>query len=47
LEDRQPLNRIGEPSDVANAAAYLASEEANWISGIILNVDGGKSASEG
>lgn len=47
LQDRQPLNRIGEPSDVANAAAYLASEEANWISGIILNVDGGKSASEG
>ncbi len=47
LEDRQPLNRIGEPTDVANAAVYLASDEANWISGIILNVDGGKSASEG
>ncbi len=47
LENRQPLNRIGEPVDVANAAVYLASDEANWISGIILNVDGGKSASEG
>jgi len=47
LEDRQPLNRIGEPVDVANAAIYLASDEANWISGVILNVDGGKSASEG
>jgi len=47
LEDRQPLNRIGEPEDVANAAVYLASDEANWISGIILTVDGGKSASEG
>jgi len=47
LEDRQPLNRIGEPVDVANAAVYLASDEANWISGEILNVDGGKSASEG
>jgi len=47
LEDRQPLNRIGEPADVANAAVYLASDDANWISGIILNVDGGKSASEG
>jgi len=47
LEDKQPLNRIGEPSDIANAALYLASDEANWISGEILNVDGGKSASEG
>jgi 3-oxoacyl-[acyl-carrier protein] reductase len=47
LEDRQPLNRIGEPEDVANAVLYLASDEAKWISGIILNVDGGKSASEG
>jgi len=47
LEDKQPLNRIGEPEDVANAAVYLASDEANWISGIILNIDGGKSASEG
>lgn len=47
LEDRQPLNRIGEPEDVANAVVYLASDEAKWISGVILNVDGGKSASEG
>jgi NAD(P)-dependent dehydrogenase (short-subunit alcohol dehydrogenase family) len=47
LEDRQPLNRIGEPEDVANAVIYLASDEAKWISGVILNVDGGKSASEG
>lgn len=47
LEDRQPLNKIGEPSDVANAAVYLASDEAKWISGVLFNVDGGKSASEG
>jgi len=47
LEDRQPINRIGEPGDVANAVLYLASDEAKWISGVILNVDGGKSASEG
>ena len=46
LEDKQPLNKIGEPEDVANAVVFLASKEANWISGIILNVDGGKSASE-
>ena len=47
LEDRLPLNRVGEPIDVANAALYLASDEANWVTGIILNVDGGKTASEG
>ncbi|MDE1843045.1 MAG: SDR family oxidoreductase [Thaumarchaeota archaeon] len=47
LEDRQPLNKIGEPIDVANAVTYLASDDAKWISGVILNVDGGKSASEG
>jgi len=47
LEDRLPLNRVGEPVDVANAVLYLASDEANWITGTILNVDGGKTASEG
>jgi 3-oxoacyl-[acyl-carrier protein] reductase len=47
LEDRLPLNRIGEPEDVANAVLYLSSDEANWITGTILNVDGGKTASEG
>ncbi|MGI0074684.1 MAG: SDR family NAD(P)-dependent oxidoreductase [Nitrosotalea sp.] len=47
LEERQPINRIGQPEDVANAAIYLASDESKWISGVILNVDGGKSASEG
>ena len=47
LEDRLPLNRIGEPVDVANAVVNMASDEANWITGTILNVDGGKTASEG
>ena len=47
LEDRLPLARIGEPIDVANAALYLASDESNWVTGTILNVDGGKTASEG
>jgi len=47
LEERLPLARIGEPIDVANAALFLASDEANWITGTILNVDGGKTASEG
>ena len=47
LEERLPLARIGEPIDVANAVLFLASDEANWITGTILNVDGGKTASEG
>ncbi len=40
------MNRIGEPVDVANAALFMASDEANWITGTVLDVDGGKSASE-
>ncbi len=47
LEDRLPLARIGEPIDVANAVLYFASDEAGWVTGSILNVDGGKTASEG
>ena len=47
LEERLPLARVGEPEDVANAVAYLASDEASWVTGTILNVDGGKTASEG
>jgi 3-oxoacyl-[acyl-carrier protein] reductase len=47
LEERLPLARIGEPIDVANAVLYLASDEANWVTGTILNVDGGKTSSEG
>lgn len=36
-----PLGRIGMPEDVAYAALYLASDEASWITGVILPVDGG------
>lgn len=47
LEERQPLNKIGDPVDVSNAAIFMASDESKWITGTILNIDGGKSASEG
>jgi 3-oxoacyl-[acyl-carrier protein] reductase len=35
--------RLGRPDDVANAVLFLASEQASWISGQILSVDGGRS----
>lgn len=36
-----PLGRVGRPSDVANAALFLASDEAEYITGICLDVNGG------
>ncbi|MBA2357912.1 MAG: glucose 1-dehydrogenase [Actinobacteria bacterium] len=36
-----PLRRVGEPEDVANAVAFLASDDASWITGEVLRVDGG------
>jgi NAD(P)-dependent dehydrogenase (short-subunit alcohol dehydrogenase family) len=41
--DRIPLGRVGQPEDVVSAAVYLASDEASWITGINLVVDGGGS----
>ena len=35
-----PLRRLGQPEDIANAFAFLASDEASYITGVILSVDG-------
>ncbi len=41
MEDKASLKRLGEPSDIAAAYAFLASEDASYITGTCLNVDGG------
>ncbi len=41
MVERTPVGRIGQPSDVAHAYVFLASDEASFITGIVLSVDGG------
>ena len=41
LMERIPLARMGEPKDVAAAVVYLASEEAGWVTGQTMHVNGG------
>ena len=41
MEGKAPLRRLGTPEDIANAYAFLASEEASFITGTVLSVDGG------
>ena len=36
-----PMNRFGQVEDVANAVAFLASDEAGYITGQVVGVDGG------
>ena len=41
LAEETPLRRLGTPEDVARAAAFLCGEEANFITGQVLGVNGG------
>lgn len=41
MTDQVALNRLGEPQDIANAVAFLASEQASYITGTVLHVNGG------
>jgi NAD(P)-dependent dehydrogenase (short-subunit alcohol dehydrogenase family) len=42
-----PLPRVGEVEDIANAAVFLLSDAASWITGQVINVDGGQSLRRG
>jgi 3-oxoacyl-[acyl-carrier protein] reductase len=41
MKERTPLRRLGQPADIANAYLFLASDEASFITGVTLRVDGG------
>jgi 3-oxoacyl-[acyl-carrier protein] reductase len=41
LRETHPIRRLGTPEDVAQAALFLASDSAEWISGIVVDVAGG------
>ena len=38
---RQPMGRLGEPDEIASGILYLASDEASFVTGAVLNIDGG------
>jgi NAD(P)-dependent dehydrogenase (short-subunit alcohol dehydrogenase family) len=44
ISKRHPLNRIGEPDEIASLVSFLVSDEASWMTGQVLHIDGGISS---
>ena len=44
LSLRQPIGRLGKPEEIANLALYLASDEAGFVNGSVISIDGGWTA---
>ena len=44
LNQRQPIGRLGKPEEIANMAVYLCSEEAGFVNGSVIAIDGGWTA---
>ena len=42
IMSRTPMKRVGEPSEIADTVAYLASDAASYITGEIVAIDGGR-----
>lgn len=40
----QPLKGLGQPEDIARVAVFFASDDANWVTGVSMAVDGGYTA---
>ena len=47
ISKRHPLNRIGEPHEIAHLVKYLVSSDSSWMTGQIVNIDGGLSSIKG
>ena len=41
IAERTPMGRLGEDDDMAGGAIYLSSKAGAWVTGVILNIDGG------
>ena len=38
-----PLRRLGQPEDIANGVLFFVAEEASWVTGQVISIDGGHS----